>query len=182
MNIELLTKSKRVACIGTGHPSSDDFKLCQLIGYTLATLNIKVASGNCVGSDQAYAQGANAVDESLVHLYLTGPNHNKYAIRPGNNIIYSDDHPEWREIARNHHPRYDYQSKYVQSLFNRNVGIVLTSDLVIALPNLNKPQGGGTGHSMKVAESAKIPVWNIAKDKQLVEELKTFMRACLKET
>ena len=143
-------------------------------------MNIIVATGNCVGADQAYAQGANTVDESLVWLYLTGPKHNAYAIKPGNKIMYCDDYPAWKEIARNNHSAYNYQSSYVKKLFDRNVGIVLGSDLVIALPNLNKPHGGGTGHGIAVAKSAKIPVWDIAKNKSLVNELKEFMRSYLK--
>jgi len=174
-----LTDSKRIACIGSTKIDVDEIKLCQIIGYTIAKMGIELASGNAIGADQSYVKGANLVDEKLVFLYLTDTKHNPYAIKPGNNLIYSDDHPEWSEIAKRNHGGYNNQSLNVQKLFDRNVGIVLSSNLVIALPNPNKSWGGGTGHGMKIAQEAGIPVWNILKDNQLVDDLKTFMKSYL---
>jgi hypothetical protein len=143
-------------------------------------MGLEIASGNCEGADQAYASGANLEHPELVHLYLTGPRHNANAIVPGNHIYYADDHPEWIEVARRNHPRYNFLSPYVKKLMNRNAGIVLSSQLVIALPNPNKSWGGGTGHGMKIAKEAGIPVWDITKDKQLVADLKAFLKLYLK--
>jgi hypothetical protein len=180
IQINQLTGSKRIACIGSTKANTEDLQLCQLIGYTIAKMNIKLASGNAIGADQAYAQGANFVDETLVYLYLTGKNHNTYAIKEKNNLIYNNDHPEWVRIAKENHPKYDYLSSNIQNLFNRNAGIVIASDLVIALPSPNKSWGGGTGHGVKIAQQLGIPVWNIKKNQELVSNLKTFMKSYLK--
>jgi len=179
MDVDLILKSKRIACIGSKNfRNADDEKLCQIIGYFIASQNIQVATGNAVGCDQAYAKGANEVNESLVHLYLVNENHNKYAIKPGNHIYYAKDHPEWVDIASRNHPAYQYQSEYVRNLFNRNVGIILNSNLVIALPNPNKSSGGGTGHSIRVAEEFNIPVLNLL-DTVTVQNLKIFIKSHL---
>jgi hypothetical protein len=179
VTIDLILKSRKIACIGSRNfRNEDDEKLCKIIGYFIASKNIQVASGNAEGCDQAYAKGANEVNESLVHLYLVNENHNKYAIKTGNQLYYTKDHPEWVDIARRNHPTYKYQSEYVQNLFNRNVGIILNSNLVIALPNSNKASGGGTGHGIRVAEEFNIPVLNLL-DKEVAQSLKIFIKSNL---
>lgn len=175
----LLLKSNKIACIGSkDFRSLEDEKLCQIIGYFIASQNIHMASGNAEGCDQAYAKGANQVDEKLVHLYLVNERHNTYAIKTGNQLYYTKDHPEWVDIARRNYPGYGRQSEYVQNLFNRNVGIVLDSDLVIALPNPKKSSGGGTGHGIRIAQEFNIPVLNLLDD-DTVQNLKTFMKSHL---
>lgn len=175
----LISKANRIACIGSSKfRNDDDEKTCQIIGYFIAHNNIELASGNAVGCDYAFATGANKVNENLVHLFLVNKNHNINHIKPGNHLYYENEHPEWSEIAKKNHPGYNNQSDYVQKLFNRNAGIILNSDLVIALPNPDKTSGGGTGHSIRIANELNIPVINLLDD-DVIQNLKLLMRSHL---
>lgn len=163
---DLINNATAVACIGTRDDLDDSrIQACALIGYYLARLGKIINTGNADGCDSIFAIGANNVDPKLVHLYLPFEEYNPQYIHPDNTVIYESDHPEWIPIAREHHYLYDTKlSKKAQNAMNRNAGIVLNSQLVIAMPSRKKSWGGGTGHGMKVAKANNIPLLNINKD------------------
>jgi predicted Rossmann-fold nucleotide-binding protein len=175
-----LLKAKTVGCIGTSKPSHDEQNACIAIGYALVEMGKTVVSGNAEGCDFAYATGANVTRPTSVRLYVPNKNYHPDHWVLGN-VIVTEYEPEWVELARDNHPKYDSQTDYVKNLFIRNAGIILASDYVIALPNYrNKSWGGGTGHGMKIAKSLGKPVLNIS-DEQVRVELLDYLRSIVGE-
>ena len=172
---KVLLKAKNIACIGTSKPNHDEQNACIVIGYALTEMEKIIVSGNAEGCDFAYATGANVKHPSSVRLYLPNKSHHPEHWVLGN-IIISIHEPEWKTIARDNHPKYDGQSEYVKKLFDRNAGIILNSDYVIALPNTKKSWGGGTGHGMKIAKQLGKPVLNIS-DEQTLSDLLKYLRS-----
>jgi len=150
-----------IACIGSRKITPTQQKICIAVGYFLAKLGHHISSGNAEGADAHFAIGANAVNPELVNLYLTGKNHNPQFIQHGNHLYYENEFPEWEELSRIH-PKYDSLKPYVKKLMNRNAGIILSCDLVIAMPN--EKVTGGTAHSMKIAQSLNKKVINLNLD------------------
>lgn len=181
---QLIDNATAIACIGTRDDLDDSrIQTCALVGYYLARRGKIINTGNADGCDSIYAIGANKVDPKLVHLYLPFETYNPHYIHPQNTIIYEADHPEWIPIAREQHYLYDTGlSKKAQKAMNRNAGIVLNSQLVIAMPSRIKSWGGGTGHGMKVAKAANIPLLNINKDETRDELLNIIFASGLLPT
>lgn len=158
-----------------GKPTDYHRDACTAIGYALSIMGKIINTGNALGCDQAYAAGANFFTPTKVQLFCPDERHYPQAWCLGN-IIHANQIQEWRDIAREHHPKYDDLSVYVRKLMDRNVGIILSSDVVIALPNRNKSWGGGTGHGMKVAKTYGKPVIDIS-DEETLENLLSYLRS-----
>jgi hypothetical protein len=78
-----------------------------------------------------------------------------------------------RELASKHHPNWANLSPYVQNLMARNAQIILGQELndpakfVMAWTptlNIHSREAGGTGHGLRIAEAAGIPIRNLADD------------------
>lgn len=172
---EQLKKAKSVGCIGTSSPNEEEINTCIAVGYALATIGKKIVSGNAIGCDFAYATGANFVKPQAVTLYLPNPSHNENHWVFGN-ILITETKEEWQKLARDYHPKYDSMNQNVRQLFDRNAGIVLNSDVIIALPCYRtKSWGGGTGHGMKIAKALGKHVYNI-EDVEMAKSLKEYLR------
>lgn len=182
--LDLINNATAIACIGT-RDDLDDARIqtCALIGYYLARLGKIINTGNADGCDSIYALGANKVDPKLVHLYLPFDDYNPQYIHPDNTIIYEADHPEWIPIAKACHGAYDTKlTAKGRSAMNRNAGIVMNSQLVIAMPSRLKSWGGGTGHGMKVAKANNIALLNINKEETRDELLNIIFASGLLPT
>lgn len=178
---EFINPHNRIACIGMSKIEDVNLtRLCTGIGFVLANLNKKIISGNANGADSLFAEGANLVNPKLVSLYLPELTHNKLYIHKDNEIYDQINNPEWETIAAKYHNYYSNLNPYIKKLFNRNVGIILNSDCVIALPNMNKKQWGGTGHSMRIAEAYNKPVLNLSKD-DISQEIKSLIRSYIND-
>ena len=179
MFFDFIKPYEKIACIGMAYFTFPEKQqnLCQTTGFLIASYDKILVSGNAKGSDNSFAQGANSVNPEKVSLYLPNKEHYPEHIVSGNKITYQEEHPEWAEIAKANHKYYHLLNAYVKTLFNRNVGIIFNSDCVIALPDMNKKDWGGTGHSMRVAKSFNKPILNIAEIdvtaeiKQLAKEM-----------
>ena len=176
MIAELLTKSTSFGCVGTKDDLDEQrIKLVTLIGLYLGLSDKRVNSGNAVGCDQLYANGANSVKPGNVWLYLVNKQHNPDAIVAGNHLEYESDHPEWAAIAKEYHGAYDKMSPYVQKLFNRNAGIVTNSNVLIAMTHRGKKWGGGTGHDIRIARGLGIPVIDLNNEEVSREVIATIL-------
>lgn len=160
--LEVLQNAKNVGCVGKRNVPGVEMFVCSSIGRFLTILGKRIHTGNATGCDFAFACGANYAHPELVNLYLADRNHNRYHIVKGN-VVNSDQPEEWKEIAKKYHGGYDKMTPYVQKLFNRNAGIVLNSEILIAYPDVNKPGGGGTGHDIRIANGLGIPVIDLSK-------------------
>ena len=161
--------------MGKSITTEDEDKICIMIGAGLAKLGKNINSGNAKGCDNAYAQGANVINSNLVNLYIVDDKHNPHFIVPGNKIILNNKNTNWVEEAKKHHTSYYFMNSYVKKLFNRNAGIVLSSEILIAWPDKSKKNWGGTGHSMRVAIGANIPIIDIS-----IEEIRKNLLLSLK--
>lgn len=169
------TKAPRVACVGRRDPMLAATDILRRLGRLIAAHGGVVVSGNAVGSDQAYAVGANAVDPALVELWLPWATYERSAARPGNVVRVVSD-PRCFRIAAEHHPAWDRLSQGARRLFARNVCIIERADLVIAFPNHSKIGGGGTGHAMRMAEALQISLADLT-TKDGVQRAQAFVEA-----
>lgn len=114
-------------------------------------------SGGALGADTAFYLGAKACEDS-------------YEIFTANSII-----PKWAmEIAEKHHPAWHILNSYAKKLMARNVMILCgnTSEAPKQSEIVDEmicwtPGGiitGGTGHTMRVANSFNIPIRNLYKE------------------
>jgi len=179
-------KKFKVACIGSREISQKTSKKLEAIGTFIARKGGVVVSGNAIGSDAAYARGANSINPELVELYVVDRKHNPKFIVPGNKVIYEteENNETWQRIARLYHNRYDKLDDYVQRLMNRNAGIILNSFCTLGVLNHSKSNFGGTGHGWKISEAFKHPrldIYDIENDNPSLEEVKEFLRVEAKE-
>jgi hypothetical protein len=146
----------KIACIGSRQISNETFEKLKLIGRHIALKNWKINSGNATGSDYAFASGANEINPNAVRIYLPWPKYNQNHLVPGNELFF-DTEPEWIAMARKHHPIYNQLTQGVKKMMDRNAGIVMNSQVVIAYLNHNATGHGGTGHGWRIAGELKLP-------------------------
>lgn len=173
--------SRVIGCIGTRTPTKEQRAVCVKLGMWIAVNKHQLRSGNAEGCDQAYAEGANHIDPTAVHLCLPWPNYERQAVVAGNHVHLLEDldptHLQaLREEAARTHKRWSNLTQGTQKLHTRNGLIIESCDLILALPN-SSPWGGGTGQGMRIAEQRGIRVVNLTKLNQqelhnLCEELR----------
>ena len=172
----------RIACIGSRGLDAGDLSTCFSLGRCIASYGGEIHTGNAEGADQAFADGGNSVDPTLVHLHLPWKGFNQEAIIDGN-VIHLPPYP-WCcvDLAMKAHPRWKYLKQGAQKLHTRNASIVLpdghTTHLVLAFPS-QKPGGGGTGQGMRIAANLGIEVIDLngmVREElfQLCERIKTL--------
>jgi predicted Rossmann-fold nucleotide-binding protein len=153
----------RVACIGKRDITTIEYAKLVLIGERLAQLGHIIVTGNARGSDQAYAAGANEIDPYLVELHLPWDKYETAVIKWNRNKVYvTGDDPIYRNTAAYHHPAWEKLSRGPRALHTRNVSIIKEADCVIALPNWDKPGGGGTGMGIRLAKHFNIKLYDIS--------------------
>jgi hypothetical protein len=153
----------RVACVGSREISEEKRLLLSRVGKHIAARNWWLSSGNALGSDIAYASGANEVDPTRVVLYLPWLAYNEEHIVKGNwkSAVIK---PEWLEIAKEHHGKWDALGQGGKKMMGRNVGIVSRANVVLAVLNHNKVGFGGTGQAWRVSESLGLPCLDLSLD------------------
>ncbi len=151
-----------IACVGSRDIDEALFDQLNTLGKFLAVMDYTVVSGNAVGSDYAFASGANSHNPNKVKLYLPWRTYNSEHLVPGNIVVPEPD-IEWEAIARENHEKYDELTQGAKKMMQRNVGIVKDSVLVLgALNNKKSPGMGGTGHAMRVAFALEIPFIDVS--------------------
>jgi hypothetical protein len=155
---------KRVACIGKKETSPEEQNLLIRIGGWLALQGFTVSSGNAAGSERFFALGASMVNPRLVELHLPWEGYNPEFIFPLNEVIVAPDTHERQMLVKRLHPKPDTLNDRTVRLHCRNIGIIEGTEFVIALPNWDKPDGGGTGMGLKVAEHFGIRIFDLSKE------------------
>lgn len=150
------SKPLRFACIGSREISDEMNEIMERVGYYLAQIGDYIASGNALGSDAAYARGANRSDPTRVILYLPWASYNAELIVKGNHTTI-ETRPAWEAVARKHHPIFDQLKRGAKAMMIRNAGILSKADACVAFLNKNKSGGGGTGHGWRIAGEMGIP-------------------------
>ena len=122
-------------------------------------------SGGADGADQAFADGATPGTRSL---YLPWPGYNGHA-GPDCRTLSPLERNSAQKLAARLHPAWERCSRGVRALHARNAAIVLGPGLyrpvhgVICFTSRGETIGG-TGMAMRIAESAGVPVLNLAVD------------------
>ena len=155
------------AGIGSRRTPQPILALMAQLGQAFARLGWILRSGNCPGADQAFQQGANAIDPSLVELYLPWQGYQAKAIKPGNAIFTPDSHAF--ATAARFHPAWSRCSQGARRMHARNAQIILGPRLAqpVCLVVCWTPEGkekGGTGQGMRIARAYGLPVCSLALD------------------
>ena len=114
------------------------------LAHFLNTQKWYLRSGGAQGADKAFEAGAGI---------------RKFIYHP------EDWNMEAVKIARDHHPAWSRLSPYVQLLMARNAMIVLSNTLTepVKFVVCWTPNGeivGGTGHSLRIAQTYNVPIIN----------------------
>jgi len=159
----------KIACVGSRQTPRPILQWMEEMGAKIIRLGYRMASGNGLRADQAWAKGANEVDPRMVHLFLPWPKFEQEAIWDKNRVvIYSElprklqDHME--AIVRRVHPapRNLVTSHY--ALHGRNIMVVKGALAVIGWQKPGHP--GGTGMAYALARHFEIPVFDVTTDEQ----------------
>ena len=105
------------------------------------------------------------VNPRLVELHLPWKGYNPEFIFLLNQVIVEPDTHEPQMLIKQLHPMAETLDDRTVRLHCRNIGIIEGTEFVIALPNWDKPEGGGTGIGIKVAEHFGIRIFDSAKRK-----------------
>ena len=174
---------KTIGCVGSRELTPAHLNMCYEIGYYIGKHGIKLASGNAIGADAAFAKGANQYAPENVTLYTPWANHNRQLV-VAKNIVeklepLGTEYESWAAVAEDAHPYWGNIGRpYIRSLFIRNVAIVDNSDLIIAFPS--DKDWSGTKHTMKVASNTNCPVYTLSKDTD-IEDVFKYIRKFIKK-
>jgi hypothetical protein len=157
----------RIAFTGTRDLSVSQRIYCESVGAFYAEEGAKrggctLISGNAKGADQSFLLGGMSLHLECIHfeLWLPWPDYEKKGIIGFEQIgLALQATPEQERYAYWAHPAWDFLAAPVRLLMIRNVLIVWTADLVIAHPDTKKKGWGGTGHTIRVAEMLRKPVF-----------------------
>ena len=105
-----------------------------------------------------------SVNPRLVELHLPWEGYNPEFIFLLNQVIVEPDTHERQMLIRQLHPKSETLNDRTVRLHCRNIGIIEGTKFVIALPNWDKPEGGGTGMGIKVAEHFGIRIFDLSKE------------------
>lgn len=168
----------KIACIGSRDIDEATFQKLKKIGRFIAKKGWEINSGNADGSDFAFQSGANEVDPNLVNVYMPWKTYNLQHLAPGNNVKF-DVEPEWSKLARLHHPKYSVLKDSVKALMDRNAGIVMDSDRVLAFLNHDRVGAGGTRHGWNCAGGLNLLRFDVSTLTKgvLVEEVFEWLEA-----
>lgn len=170
---------KLVAGIGPRKTPIPILHLMTQLSSELSGMGLRLRSGHGRGADQAWATGFTPAQKEI-WLPCSGFNgatdsaqgYEHYHVTSRSAII--------RQIAREYHPKYDTCSDFIQSLFDRNVNIILGAEAAEPVDGVvfwqpqdnNIDDFGGTNHSLRIAMAYNIPCFNIelGYDRQKLEE------------
>lgn len=144
--------------------------LCQIrvIATELAKMGYYLSSGHGSGSDQAWSLDT-PPDKQTIWLPWAG--FNGANSHPAFKIA---TNPLLLNIAESFHPNWSALSQGAKKLMARNVAILFGNDLLQRVdfvlywqaPNINRYKGG-TGHTLRIADSYEIPTFNIGNHVEL---------------
>lgn len=172
----LLVNNFKVACIGSRQITPELATLLKKVGEFIVDEGGLIASGNAIGSDAAFAAGGNLSNPNRVELYLPWATYNHELLEEGNRVVL-DEAPSWEPIARKHHPIYDELPQGAKKMMCRNVGIVKSSNVTLAVLNHERVGWGGTWHGWNVSADLGRPrmdVSSLGKEMEL-QEIKDWL-------
>ena len=165
---------KLYAGIGPRKTPTQVLGLLTTLSHDLSLLGWKLRSGKGKGADQAFEVGTSNKEIWLPCLPFNGQHFadDTFKVSSRSAII--------RQIAAEYHSHYSTCSDFIQSLFDRNVNIILgdeAADPVSAVIYWHEADNdmwtfGGTNHSLRIAAAYNIPAFNVELeyDRQKLQE------------
>ena len=167
------------AGIGSRETPSEVLDEMKTLGTCLGINGFTLRTGGAEGADIAFEKGCD-ICGSKKEIYTPWKNFSKYS----KNEIVAPNLSNWKEalqIAEKFHPAWNRLSTGAQKLITRNtyqvLGLDLNSpvDLVVCWTKDGKASGG-TGQAIRLAESYKIPVFNL-KNENCLASLSEFIKS-----
>lgn len=154
----------KIACVGPRRITREQAAFAERVGRFLVSSGFGLASGNAVGSDQAFAKGGNSIDPKMVCLYLPWEGYNPQFVHKDNQVIVevSERLLEWAEIAVKCHPKPHSLDATSRMLLTRTSGILQDANQCLLGGPPRDDERGGTAHAVRVATFLKIPVLDIS--------------------
>lgn len=155
------------AGIGSRKTPSAILGRMEQLGHSLARQGWVLRTGNCLGADQAFQRGANAVDPKLVELFLPWPDYEAASVVLGN-VVHTPGREAYN-LAAQYHPVWQKCTPGMRALHARNAQIILGPKLdqpvefVICWTPYGKAVGG-TAIGIRIALAYGIPVRNLAEE------------------
>lgn len=157
--------TKRIACIGSLETPQPVLEWMEETGAALVRAGYTIVSGNAPGADQAWARGGTRQDARCVELCLPWEYFEEHAIgRSPVRIVHSSElaHQKFYDAVKETHPAFGRLSSAALQLHARNAMIVNGAHLVLGYLNPDKPGGGGTGNTFRIAQRWGIQTLNVA--------------------
>lgn len=139
------------AGIGSRKTPESVLGIMRRIGVDLAQKGHTLRSGGAEGADKAFEEGAKSVNGKMEIFLPNGGNKNLWF---------------WKYWAKKYHPAWDKLGEYAKQCHARNIAIMLgeegdsRADFVLCWTP-NAELSGGTGQSMRIAQSYGIPIYNL---------------------
>lgn len=161
--------------IGSRTTPPKQLELITILGEYLGGLGVNLRSGGAIGADSAFQKGCSNVGGRMDIF------HTKRYIRYNGNknttLYYNEETlKEAERIAEQFHPAWHLCREHARALHTRNTFQILGADLksptdfVIAY-GPGGLVGGGTSQALRIANASKIPIYNLAQEKDLNEIL-----------
>lgn len=155
---------KLYAGVGARKTPPNILEAMTLAASNLETMGWKLRTGGAVGADWAFSSGVKSKEAAEHHLPWTGYNQ---SCESSKTCIVPFMTEQLIEITARHHPVWNRLTPGVQNLMTRNTTIVLGVNLdePVKMVICWTPGGkvtGGTGHTMRMARTYGIPVFNLA--------------------
>lgn len=159
----------RYAGIGSRETPDSVLMDMRIMARVLGQRGWQLRTGGARGADQAFELGAltDAKVQSEIHVPWNGYN-NRSLKEPG--VICpldgSEIDAEIRVVTRSFHPAWEKCSEAARRLHMRNTTILLGANLrsyvhMVICWTSNGHNKGGTGQGMRIAQGAKIPIFNL---------------------
>ena len=118
-------------------------------------------TGGADGADRAFAEGSGLIDRTV---FLPWPGYNGW--RGAQCVTYTEASLEFlSSIAARHHPAWERCNQRVRKLHARNVALLFggfTPARAVVCWTEGGRVEGGTGLAIRLAETARIPVFNLS--------------------
>jgi hypothetical protein len=162
---------KTYAGIGSRETPEDVCLIMKNLATKLEAFGYTLRSGGAEKADQAFASGV--TKKSNMQIFLPWRGHNAI------DSIYTEPSEEAMELAEAYHPAWNKMGERGKLLQGRNSHIILGENLddpvdFVICWTQNGGVMGGTGQGMRIANSKKIPIYNLRNEAD-IQKLSAFL-------
>ncbi len=154
----------RVAIVGTRQPNRAQIQRCQEAVAAALSSGANIITGGAPGIDSCAIHAANTLGQAAqVTVVLPWQNFGGWSVQELRCIVFNPDfeveHRDWQHTLLRLRPESTHFSNTSILLLSRDIGIVSLADMVVAFARPGQPDAGGTGFTIRVAQSFGKPTW-----------------------